>query len=558
MSRVSLMMFSDPKSPEIIKNMRTADYITQANYTVYLDTLFNNLITIREEVGKIHIFDLYGLIYNLDTKRLTDTKRIILTEEPWYDLLSSENNSLKRIQGCIILGARLPDYFRKVDYFSLFEQYHFSIVREIRTFSPYKTIGFIEVMAPVSVLKSIVEKNKTDSSVILFDQFMNVVYEPTGKYLGKHISEAFPELSDIVKSGENHTRLNFNGTDSLIAVKNSDVSSWSIVTILPVSIVQQSAIRLRNYVILISVIFLAIVVPIVILLARKLTKPIVALSNGMRRVRKGEENVILPIINNDEIGWLTEQFNRMISEARESNWAKYEALQKLHRMELLQKETELLYLRNQINPHFLYNILDSIRMTAAINGDNEVAGLIMNLASFFRKSISKGSNIVSLDHEISMIKSYMSLMKVRYRNIRDEYNIDEAFLNKQIPNFILQPIVENAIIHGLKELGYNGTITISVSGIPGSEEDFLLAVSDTGISMTDEKMEAINMRLKNYEKIDERETQSRSIGLINVQRRLRMYLSGDYGISIHRNPGGGTIVYVKLREIYDEITDEIN
>lgn len=556
MSRVSLMMFSDPRSPEIVKNTRTADYITQANNCVYLDTLFNNLITIREEVGKIHIFDLYGLIYNLDMKRLTNTSRIILNKEPWYELLINESNDLKKYKGCIILGARLPDYFRRVDYLSLFEQYHFSVVREIKTFSPYKTIGFIEVMAPVSILKDIVEKNETDSSVILLDQFLNVIYEPTGKYIGRHVSEAFPELSGVVATGENHTKLNMDGTDSLITVKKSEVSSWTIATVVPVSLVRQSSIYLRNIVILISAALLAIVIPIVILLARKLTKPLVALSNGMRRVRKGDDNVVLPIINNDEIGWLTEQFNIMISEASESNYARYEALQKLHRVELLQKETELLYLRNQINPHFLYNILDSIRMTAGINGDHEVAGLIMNLANFFRMSISNGSNIVPLSHEISMIKNYMSLMKLRYRNIKDEYNIDEAFMNRQIPNFILQPIVENAIIHGLKEMDYNGTITISVSGIPDSNEDFMLAVSDTGISMSDEKMAFINMRLQNKDAVNGKETRNGSIGLLNVQRRIRIYLSEDYGISIQHNPDGGTIVYVKLSEIDNDSKKE--
>jgi two-component system sensor histidine kinase YesM len=431
------------------QNMRTSDVIEQANDSIYLDTLFNNLITIREEIWKIHIFDTYGLIYNKDMKRLTDTKKIILFDEPWYETLVNDKNSLKRIKGCISLGARLPDYFRTVDYLSVFEQYHFSIVREINTFSPYETIGYIELMAPVSVLQDLVSNIKTETSVILLDQFANIVYEPTGNYLGAGFTDIYPELSDVTENIKNYIKTTVNGVEVLATYHTSDVSGWSVVSVIPVSVVKQDAWKLRNIVILASCIIMAIAVPIIILLAQRLSKPIMALSMGMRKVRKGDPDVTLPIINNDEIGWLTEQFNRMTRETRDANQKRYEAMKKLHAMEMLQKETELLYLRNQINPHFLYNNLDSIRITAAINNDNEVADIIYNLAQFFRMSISKGSNLVPLRDEINLIKRYMSLMKLRYKNNVDVYEIEEAVMDKHILNFILQPVVENSIIHGL-------------------------------------------------------------------------------------------------------------
>ena len=151
-----------------------------------------------------------------------------------------------------------------------------------------------------------------------------------------------------------------------------------------------------------------------------------------------------------------------------------------------------------------------------------------------------------------MIKSYMSLMKLRYKSIKDEYDIDETLLDMHILNFILQPVVENAIIHGLKEMGYKGTIRISAHRIPETENDFMISIADTGISMSDEKMSLINMRLKNCDNEDEKSNQTSSIGLINVQRRLRMFMPENYGISICRNPGGGTIVNIKLKEIYEE------
>lgn len=121
-----------------------------------------------------------------------------------------------------------------------------------------------------------------------------------------------------------------------------------------------------------------------------------------------------------------------------------------------QQRMSLLYLKNQINPHFLYNTLDTIRIKAELNGDKEVSAMIMQMVDFFRLSVKADSQMVSVSHEIRLIQAYLKLMCCRYPFLNCEYEIDESLLDVEMPNFILQPLVENSVMHGLRGSGLSG------------------------------------------------------------------------------------------------------
>lgn len=126
------------------------------------------------------------------------------------------------------------------------------------------------------------------------------------------------------------------------------------------------------------------------------------------------------------------------------------------RAELTEQKMSMLYLKSQVNPHFLYNTLDAIRIQAELDGDKKVAGLIMQLVDFFRSSVKVNQPIVTLDDEIEMITAYLELMCYRYPKLHVTYDIDKELLEYSVPNFILLPIVENSLLHGLKNKGYQG------------------------------------------------------------------------------------------------------
>lgn len=137
------------------------------------------------------------------------------------------------------------------------------------------------------------------------------------------------------------------------------------------------------------------------------------------------------------------------------------------RGELTEQKLSMLYLKSQVNPHFLYNTLDAIRIQAQLDGDKPVADLLMRLVDFFRLSVKVDRPMVTLDDELELLEAYLELMCVRYPELQCDYDVDPELGGAQVPNFILQPIVENSLLHGLKNKGYRGRVAIAARKLDG-------------------------------------------------------------------------------------------
>ena len=166
------------------------------------------------------------------------------------------------------------------------------------------------------------------------------------------------------------------------------------------------------------------------------------------------------------------------------------------RAELTEQKMSMLYLKSQVNPHFLYNTLDTIRIQAQLDGDKKVADLLMKLVDFFRLSVKVDRQTVSLDDELELLEAYMELMCYRYPELDCEYDIDPELGDVQVPNFILQPIVENSLLHGLKNKGYRGKVSISAQETDDGSMEIL--VLDTGSGFAEGKKAEIASMLKRY------------------------------------------------------------
>ncbi len=213
------------------------------------------------------------------------------------------------------------------------------------------------------------------------------------------------------------------------------------------------------------------------------------------------------------------------------------------RAELVEQKMSMLYLKSQVNPHFLYNTLDTIRIQAQLNGDKTVAGLLMQLVDFFRLSVKVDRPMVTLDDEIELLEAYMKLMCCRYPELRCEYDIDPDLGGVQVPNFILQPIVENSLLHGLKNKGYRGDVTISAQKTgDGCME---ISVRDTGSGFAGDKKAAIDAMLQSYARQPPKLT-GNSIGILNVQKRIKLLCGREYGLSYTENTDGGVTAHILL------------
>ena len=213
------------------------------------------------------------------------------------------------------------------------------------------------------------------------------------------------------------------------------------------------------------------------------------------------------------------------------------------RAELTEQKMSMLYLKSQVNPHFLYNTLDTIRIQAQLNGDKKVADLLMRLVDFFRLSVKVDRPMVSLDEELDLLEAYMELMCYRYPELQCEYDIDPELGGVQVPNFILQPIVENSLLHGLKNKGYRGTVRISARKAADHRMEIL--VCDTGSGFEKGKKAAVDRMLQTYAR-QPAKLEGNSIGILNVQKRIKLLCGREYGLSYTENPTGGVTAHLLL------------
>ena len=259
---------------------------------------------------------------------------------------------------------------------------------------------------------------------------------------------------------------------------------------------------------------------------KNITSPIFELTNTMENNRKsGKLEKINIDIPNNELGVLKDSYNRMVDRVNV-------LFNNLIDKEKMIQKAEMRVLQEQIKPHFLYNSLETIGFMALDAGAENVHGAIETLGSFYRNFLSKGDREIPFSREISIIRDYLSLQKLRYGDIlNDEYDIAENTLNCKIPKLILQPIVENSIYHGIRLKGEAGTIRIS-SHLDGSR--LHIVVRDTGVGMSDEQIENVLSR--------EETDPGDGFGLRGTIERIRYYCGDDDVVNIRSEVGEYTEV----------------
>ena len=302
---------------------------------------------------------------------------------------------------------------------------------------------------------------------------------------------------------------------------------------------------LRDNLWLIAVLFLAdALIPAIILrlFSDSITKRVFLLGKYMKKV-KGEEFVLIPESNGeDEIGELLDNYNLMV--ARMKNLIEYEYKSKLERQELYlaRQQAELLALYSQINPHFMFNVLESIRMRCVIKGEQETSQMIESLAKLMRKSAEWGADLITIEQEIGFMRDYLNLQKYRYGDdFNYKFRINKECYSYIIPSLVLVTFVENSCIHGFNRDGHSGTIFVSVN----EENSYLhIEIEDTGIGMEQEQVKRMEESL-NEANIDEL-LNATSLGMLNACIRLKKYGGNQTKIIIESEKQVGTCVIINI------------
>ncbi|MGB8451039.1 MAG: histidine kinase [Anaerocolumna sp.] len=302
---------------------------------------------------------------------------------------------------------------------------------------------------------------------------------------------------------------------------------------------------LRDSLWLIAVLFLAdalIPAAMLTLFSNSITKRIFLLGKYMKRVKEEEFHLIPDNDGKDEIGELLDNYNLMA--ARMKNLIEYEYKSKLEQQELhlARQQAELLALYSQINPHFMFNVLESIRMRCVIKGEQETSGMIENLARLMRKSAEWGADLITLEQEVGFVKDYLNLQKYRYGDdFNYKFRISTECFSYIIPSLVLVTFVENSCVHGLDREGHSGSIFVSAY----EENAFLnIEIEDTGIGMDEEQVRGLE-KLLNEAIIDDLQ-KSASLGMLNACIRLKKYGGNQTRIIIESDKQVGTCIIIKL------------
>ncbi len=280
--------------------------------------------------------------------------------------------------------------------------------------------------------------------------------------------------------------------------------------------------------------FLIGLYPVLVVVSDIVSKPLHTLSAAMESFKQGDFSQKVEVMTQDEVGEASACFNRMVDDIRE-------LIDKNYVMALKERESELDVLQAQINPHFLYNTLDSLYWKAMESENEEIAEDILSLSQLFRLVLNRGNGIVTVQAEAELLERYLHIQKMRFgKRLEYEVSVDESILKEEIPKLILQPFVENAIVHGFEKT--DGNYTLRVVG-ERSGRYMLFRIIDTGVGMNDEQMAAI------WEKEDTRRYASQRIGryaIKNVKERLELIYHDDYELSIESKEGQGTTVTVSV------------
>ncbi|RAU92348.1 sensor histidine kinase [Paenibacillus sp. YN15] len=378
-------------------------------------------------------------------------------------------------------------------------------------------------------------KPSANSSIFILDESGAVAASPDLSLLASNLSD-IPYIREIMSKPEetimDSTEMDVNKESSLVTFRKIKGTGWTVVSVSPMSDLNGKLLAIRNVMYAVLGLCMALAVIIAVILSNSITRPILQVIRSMSYAKSGNFDVEVEYKPKDEFSHLVNQYNKMIRQIKE-------LFHKLYVSEVKKKEAELKALQAQINPHFLYNTLDSINWIALRHKVPEISKMVTSLSDFFRYSLNKGNTIISVQDELNQVKSYLAIQHIRFQE-RLSYTIEAEpeIAGCYTIKLILQPLVENSLIHGIEKRLGPGTIGIKAYLTEGWVR---IEVRDDGIGAD---VELLNAMLDSPE-----EAGGKSFGLNNVHQRIRQAFGRESGLRFAANPEQGITAIVSFPAI---------
>ncbi|PCL93061.1 sensor histidine kinase [Paenibacillus lautus] len=408
--------------------------------------------------------------------------------------------------------------------------------------------GYCTVLVNTDKMQGLVENTELtpNSTLYIVNSRDEVIASTNSNARGALFREVLSMDKGILLNGVKTT---IDGEDILVQVKDLEqADGWRVVSMIPVQELTADMNPIRKVSIIVGMGMILSMLIMGSFFMNNLMRPVMGLVLDMKRVGSRDMGFRIKVRSTNEVGMLACDINRVINEREEMARDMINTQARLYESELSQKQAEFAALQSQINPHFLYNTLNCISSIGLEYGSREIAQIASCMSKIFRYSIKK-DNLVRVEDELDCIQAYMNIIAIRYENkFIIEIDVDEGLLEMQTPKMILQPIVENAVYHGLERMDLGGRL--QVTGSIDAHGDLCFQITDTGKGMEPEQLASIQAKLGMASPEPAPDGQpATSIGLSNIHNRLRLLFGEGYGIAIESQFGHGTTVTVRIPKL---------
>ncbi|QAA30259.1 sensor histidine kinase [Clostridium manihotivorum] len=487
----------------------------------YKDDISSNAMKIISRFVNLHPEIAGIMIVNKNDSYVSDVmyriSRDPLTNERWYKKAMENKDNINLFSKPV--GRNINNIF------NYSADNVVSMSKAVYDNSDESCVGVILIDMKLDIIKQVIENVKPGRTgfVYIMDSDNEIVYSPVNKVVYRINKNIFDNNRNnfIIKRIKNK--------DYQMMSTSSRYTKWRTVGVFPLDETLKVINYMKYYSFFIALITLILAGILAIFFTKSIVNPITKLRMLMRRTQDGDLNVHFNSKYNDEIGELGNSFNKMIKEIK--NLVELVQIEEKNK-----RKAEISVLQAQIKPHFLYNTLDTIQWMAKEHGADNIVKIITSLTNLLRIGLNNGNEIIKLRDEVRHVESYLSIQKVRYEDkLNYKIDIDEDILEYSVIKLILQPLVENAIYHGIKEKRGNGSIVIE-----GEEKDnkIHIRVIDNGVGIDEDRLREINQILK-------KSSLARSrigVGIFNVNERIRLNYGDEYGLIYSSVYGEGTVV----------------
>ncbi|WP_019637992.1 sensor histidine kinase [Paenibacillus fonticola] len=404
----------------------------------------------------------------------------------------------------------------------------YSYSRELQDPWTLEKVGMLNVEFDTKQITSWLQSRAPviNGRVLVLTSQGTVIYDSEDTYFG----QTYPYRSELENTGD------WVELDELskVNVLNIGNAGLSVVGIVSKSSIQQNIESLRNGLIVVTIVFITASFAITSTIIRKFSKKIQRIIRSMNRIGEGDLSTRIQMPGEDELQQISQRFNDMGDRLEQY-------IDKMYTSEIKQKNAELVALQSQINPHFLYNTLESIRMKAHYMGAKDVGQMIYSLSVLFKNMVKK-STIITIEEEIDMCANYLDLFRIRYEGrLEVKIEVDPSIAGFSIIKLLVQPIVENYIVHGFRSLEFDNIIKVRAYR---SDDRVHITVSDNGSGIRPEKLAEIRQTLARTQPPPDKDHSS--IGLMNVHERIVMNYGESYGLTVNSTEGEGTEVQLEI------------